>query len=374
MSESKTHGMATAIRALKDSEDFDLAGYDSAQVATLLTASFSSPIPLTAGTMIRVTFVIGGGKKVRQKYEETLARDLSMNLIALGYEDDRGASCCLECQGSFKYQHDTDKDLKFMHVFPKVEALPEEEKEEEQGGDLPAESMRGLLAAELQLFREMVNINAPSFIQKRSLMRVMKGVASRFEEFDKKLINNEQLEPAEQELYDRGVVISDKTEWLEQSLQQMITAGQLTKGEQLWLVADMQDKVPALAGLIEAQKEKGKKTEKLEAQLATVLAKVEAIAGIVPIPSRGSGVDNKELQQLRDKMKAMCKIESKKGLMNLDDSRELAKKPQIEERLKKMEAGDCAGWFDSKVKEVEALGKPKKKAAAPSKPKPVASG
>jgi hypothetical protein len=28
------------------------------------------------------------------------------------------------------------------------------------------------LAAELQLFREMVNINAPSFIQKRSLMRV----------------------------------------------------------------------------------------------------------------------------------------------------------------------------------------------------------
>jgi uncharacterized NAD(P)/FAD-binding protein YdhS len=73
--------------------------------------------------------------------------------------------------------------------------------------------------------------------------QVMKGVASRFEEFDKKLISNEQLEPAEQELYDRGVVISDKTEWLEQSLEQMITAGQLTKGEQLWLVADMQDKV-----------------------------------------------------------------------------------------------------------------------------------
>jgi hypothetical protein len=42
-------------------------------------------------------------------------------------------------------------------------------------------------------------------------------------------------------------------------------------------------------------------------------AKMEAIAGIVSIPSRGSGVDNKELQQLRDKMKAMCKIESKKG-------------------------------------------------------------
>jgi hypothetical protein len=55
-----------------------------AQVATLLTASFSSPIPLPASTMIRVTFVIGGGKKVRQKYEETLARDISMVLAHSG--------------------------------------------------------------------------------------------------------------------------------------------------------------------------------------------------------------------------------------------------------------------------------------------------
>ena len=77
MSESKAHGMASEIRALKDSEEFDLAGYDGAQVTNLLNASFSAPIQLPAGHMIRITFVIGGGKKVRQKYPETLAKDIA---------------------------------------------------------------------------------------------------------------------------------------------------------------------------------------------------------------------------------------------------------------------------------------------------------
>ena len=40
----------------------------------------------------------------------------------------------MECAGSFKYQHDTDKDLKFIHVFPKIDvsasAAPAEAEEE----------------------------------------------------------------------------------------------------------------------------------------------------------------------------------------------------------------------------------------------------
>ena len=33
---------------------------------------------------------------------------------------DRAAVTETECAGKFKQQHDTDKDLKFLHVFPKV--------------------------------------------------------------------------------------------------------------------------------------------------------------------------------------------------------------------------------------------------------------
>ena len=37
-------------------------------------------------------------------------------LRAIGFEEDRGACAVMECAGCFKYQHDTDKDLKFIHV------------------------------------------------------------------------------------------------------------------------------------------------------------------------------------------------------------------------------------------------------------------
>ncbi len=33
------------------------------------------------------------------------------------------AALAVECAGSFKQQHDTDKDLKFVHVYPRVELL-----------------------------------------------------------------------------------------------------------------------------------------------------------------------------------------------------------------------------------------------------------
>lgn len=69
---------------------------------------------------MKITFVVGGGKKTRQKYSPELPKELAQALSALGFSEDRGASACEACQGSYKYQHDTDKDLKFMHVFPHV--------------------------------------------------------------------------------------------------------------------------------------------------------------------------------------------------------------------------------------------------------------
>ena len=34
-----------------------------------------------------------------------------------------GAHAHLSCQGTMKFQHDLDKDLKFIHVFPRVEII-----------------------------------------------------------------------------------------------------------------------------------------------------------------------------------------------------------------------------------------------------------
>ena len=49
----------------------------------------------------------------------TTAADVDVHreaLRAIGFEEDRGACAVMECAGTFKYQHDTDKDLKFIHV------------------------------------------------------------------------------------------------------------------------------------------------------------------------------------------------------------------------------------------------------------------
>jgi len=64
-------GMAGEILGAIDSEQFDLAGYNEARVTDLMTSAFGSP--LTAPTkMVRFTFIVGGGKLVRSKYDETL--------------------------------------------------------------------------------------------------------------------------------------------------------------------------------------------------------------------------------------------------------------------------------------------------------------
>jgi hypothetical protein len=245
-------------------------------------------------------------------------------------------------QGSFKYQHDTDKDLIKMHVFPRVKALPEQEAEEDGGGDMPGDCARQIVATPLWQFKELVATNAPSFIQHKSLHKVMKGVASRFEEMDAKLVNMQQLEPHETELFERGQDISDKVSWLETRMEAMIADGQLTAGEQVFMVADFHAKVQQVEAAVAAQQAKGKKTEKLEQQLDLVKAKRDTVSALTPLPAKRGGVDNKEMELLRNKLKALCKIEAKSGLMSAADAAELAKKPQIEERLAKMEAGNSS--------------------------------
>jgi len=94
--------------------------------------------------MFRTSFIVGGGKKVRGKYDAALPKYISQALGAIGYEEDKGASVSLACQGRFKYQHNTDTDLKTMHVFPRVEVVAEDVAaggEESEAGEMGPERM-----------------------------------------------------------------------------------------------------------------------------------------------------------------------------------------------------------------------------------------
>jgi hypothetical protein len=108
---TKVHGLAASIRATQESRTFDLAGQNVTTITKMIEAAFQEPFSVEKEGMIRLTFLVGAGKTSRQKYNAGAAKAVTSSLIQCGYKEDRGASCVIECGGSFKTQHDTGKLL-----------------------------------------------------------------------------------------------------------------------------------------------------------------------------------------------------------------------------------------------------------------------
>eukprot|EP00960_Hanusia_phi_P011156 327090-Hanusia_phi.AAC.4 len=210
------------------------------QITELFAAAFSEPIP--ASKMIGFRFIVGGGKKepeaeehgggmtcgsagaaeVRRRHAKVLPRRVERDRVRGGSrcecgekgrgrsrsgEDRRGGGevqrQIMECAGTFKYQHDTDKDLKFIHVFPKIDlsaaAAPSEEEEESDikiGGmkvpppirlpymtqlgqleELPPEHLCSIVS--METFVKLVAKQCPSFSQRRALLKALKDMAAK---------------------------------------------------------------------------------------------------------------------------------------------------------------------------------------------------
>lgn len=78
--------------------------------------------------------LIAGGKKVRQKYSASLGKDLSAALQGAGFKEDKGAALAIECQGTYKRQHNTDTDLISVHVYPFVSIAAADGADDQDGG------------------------------------------------------------------------------------------------------------------------------------------------------------------------------------------------------------------------------------------------
>ena len=93
-------------------ETWDLAGYTSEQITELIPLCFTEPFPLP----LRFSFVVGGGRLVRARYDQDLQKWLSASLRELGFEEDRGAS--LGSAAAFKRQEDLAQNLVFVRGAP----------------------------------------------------------------------------------------------------------------------------------------------------------------------------------------------------------------------------------------------------------------
>lgn len=151
----------------------------------------------------------------RHKPPPARALARSQALQGIGYTEDRGASAVLECQGTYKYQHDTDKDLKFIHVFPRVDTSAAEAGASSEAA-AAAEASRAAnpewscVTAGLDQFMKTVEKKVTSFQQKQALLRIVKQKAAQVAEFEERISNRGTLTSEEQKLYENAVDLQEK--------------------------------------------------------------------------------------------------------------------------------------------------------------------
>jgi hypothetical protein len=198
--------------------------------------TFGTPIPVRQ--MVRFSFLVGGGQKMRQKYDADCGKNFAAALRALGFEEDRGASEDLACQGSFKHQHDTDKNVRpprmcslaqprsgasripscprpetqlvwrlqimTMHVFPRVEIIEDEDGGGEEGAldwkNLPPEYLMTVCSP--AAFKHLAKAKTPSWTQKKRMLEALKEMHSKYEAVEAKMVAMEPCSADEQKLYE----------------------------------------------------------------------------------------------------------------------------------------------------------------------------
>jgi hypothetical protein len=281
------HGLALKIRSCTESETFDLGGLSAETIQSVIHDAFQEPLELLPDhPMIRITLVVGAGKQARQKYDVSALKVVTLELQSLGFVDDKGASCIVECQGMYKHQHDTGKNLKTVVVFPRIKQGTNSNNDHgvsvaadaaALSSNEPKDSIREKVAqSTLNVFKNMVSSRCPTWSQKKALLHLLDDtIIQSIKECDQILISGQVLSPAQQTFYDSTRDLDDKREFLFKELQAHIDRGDLTRAE--W--------------------------ENLKAQNES---RIEAAAAATSSNSKGHVVfPDKKLQERREKLSAM---------------------------------------------------------------------
>ncbi|KAL9190334.1 hypothetical protein ACHAXT_007545 [Thalassiosira profunda] len=329
---STISGLAASIRAATDSETFDLAGHDAANIQNTIADAFSQPFPLEQ--MIRITFVTGAGKLARQKYDAKCGQTVTASLRELDYVEDRGASCVNECAGCFKTQHDTGKNLFTVVVFPRLA-----EKEEGAIG-LPAHTV---LVASDETFAKMAPAMCPSWSEKRNCSDLLRAAMETVQQMDAKLMTGTPLTDDENEFYDGvggATSISNKGECLKKLMHEQVEEGKLLEqvGERIdGLNADIDEAM---------QRSQEKRAAKLSAQKEKAEARRKMLKGHTAKPPPILKHEAK-IAQLTKQLKPLLKLEqnAKGRLLTMKETKELAAKDELLEEIGDLEDASC-GWFE----------------------------
>lgn len=386
--DGEIHGLAGEIRTALESDQYDLGGYNEVRAHDLIHNAFGTP--LTAPTkMIKCQFVVGGGKLVRSRYDEDLPKWLIAALREIGFTEDRSAAETFDSQGTFKQQHDTGQNLKYLIIYPRV-ACASASLTAGEGASAGDSAMMDehspefvALVADKSTFQDMVGAKVTSYAQKKKLLKFLQDKHEEFKKVEEKLISGTQLTAAEQHFYDSNSgADEEKIVWLQNEIKTMVDRGQLTAREKAELLKQIDTNVATTQTEVnEAKSEnKPKKVEKLEAKLASLQQRKTLVQAITPIPAELA--NSADIQKLYLKLFPLLALEEKSRSMTLTlaDLKQLEPKSDLEAEIKALQI-ESRGWFQDeddfqeRCSNVEAAAKLKykSKSAADAKKKTSSS-
>ena len=273
-------------------EPYSLSNYNEERINKLVEDVFSKKLKVPAQPgMVRFTFIIGGGKKVREKYDPACQKNLTAALRKYNFEDDQGAALLPECAGKYKTQHDTNLNLKYVHVYPFVEAEQEENDNNNNNGEDTMTKQFICMVAERPTFERMVLSEVKCWKQKKELLQHLKEYVKRGNDITNKMINMEELNATEQNFFDvfDSDNVKDKILWLQNEMKKHVSSGTLTEEEKKFMLNQANNKLKLLNEKLQDETITTTKNEKkIKAQMEQIEKRIENLNTVkgIHIPFR----------------------------------------------------------------------------------------
>jgi len=341
---SEVSGLAKRIRECGAVEQFDFGNLQTQTIDSIIRDAFNEAIPTKIP--LRFALVVGAGRgQGKARYSDTLPKIVSAALREIGYEDSRGADTCWECQAMYKYQHDTDKNLKVIHVFPRMQRI--EEKKPDSGPGSPSkEQSRLFLAAvcDIEKFNELISEKVWSFSQKSNLLDGLKKVVKTIKSAEEKLMSRQDPSELENRYYEAVAsdVVSEKVKYVEMQLEELIDKEMLTGAEQQKVAKKFKKAVKKQTKKLENLKDE-KKIRKLKRNVELLTERLQKTQKAQPVI--WGGRNQKELEDLVDKLEEIEIIEQKNNRSNRM-LKKLKQKGRLEMRLADIQQQE-KGWFET---------------------------
>lgn len=374
------HGLVAEIRAAVASEQFDLGGYTEQRSQDLIRNAFSTPLPAPT-EMIRFQFIVGGGKLVRSRYPEELPKWVTAALRDSGFTEDRSAAETFDSQGTYKMQHDTGQNLKYVLVYPFVacanqKAAPQIATKPEENQTTPEYLV---LACESAIFKDMVDSKISSYSQKKKALKFLQDKAEECKALEDKLISGAKLSDKEQSQYDlySGSDI-EKITYLQNCIKEMVDKGSLTEREKNELISHLDGNEKTFKTEFETENSKGNKVkaDKIKVKYDNCTQRKQFVEKLTPINPRLK--HGNEIRDLYLKIFPLESLEEKERSMSLTlaDLKSLEAKKENEKEIKNL-IDASRGWFEDEEdfqlmvkyeeKEARKVYKTKKEAEAKKK-------